>query len=396
MPGRGAEYCPEGEYFHGGHCCLFCPAGTFVAQHCSAPHTRGRCKPCTEGEDYTAHENGLEECLSCRQCKDDQITLRPCTLTSDTECQCKQGYFCPAEGCEICQRCSTMCPEGKEIVQNCNATVDLSCGSPDQGSSAPVYIFVIILVCVIVGLLFFVTKKLRREKAASTGKDAEKGLDLEDNTESLILPEAETLGNNTVSLEGENPGSPEGQVQTTVNLEVKNALEEEKVAMLPEQGTVLRGSWRHRMERCWKRVTKPPLPAKTGPNPAFHQNTLANGPRGQMPANHRVRDSQCQIKVKDLSQKELRESFETVINEVPPKKWKWLMRTHLQENVIIKIIHDFPNDREEQCYQMLLTWKNTLGEKQTIIKLLEELKSLDIRAYENVLNSLKSNNIIIC
>ncbi|NWW95499.1 TR10A factor, partial [Rhynochetos jubatus] len=83
------------------------PTGTYVAQHCTAPHQRGSCLPCTEGEGYTAHENGLEACLSCRQCKDDQITLRPCTLTHDTECQCKQGYCCPAEGCEICQRCST-------------------------------------------------------------------------------------------------------------------------------------------------------------------------------------------------------------------------------------------------------------------------------------------------
>ncbi|KFV43708.1 Tumor necrosis factor receptor superfamily member 10B, partial [Gavia stellata] len=80
--------------------------GTYVAQHCSAPHVRGRCVPCTEGEGYTAYENGLEGCLLCRQCKEDQITLRPCTLMHDTECQCKQGYFCPAEGCEICQRCS--------------------------------------------------------------------------------------------------------------------------------------------------------------------------------------------------------------------------------------------------------------------------------------------------
>ncbi|KFQ41998.1 Tumor necrosis factor receptor superfamily member 10C, partial [Nestor notabilis] len=80
--------------------------GTYVAQHCSTPHSRGVCVPCTEGVDYTAHENGLEECLSCRQCKDDQTILRPCTPTHDTECRCKQGYFCPAEGCEICHKCS--------------------------------------------------------------------------------------------------------------------------------------------------------------------------------------------------------------------------------------------------------------------------------------------------
>ncbi|KFP42221.1 Tumor necrosis factor receptor superfamily member 22, partial [Chlamydotis macqueenii] len=80
--------------------------GTFVAQHCTVPHLRGRCVPCIEGVTFAEHENGLEGCLLCRQCKEDQITLRPCTLTRDTECQCKQGYFCPPEGCEICQRCS--------------------------------------------------------------------------------------------------------------------------------------------------------------------------------------------------------------------------------------------------------------------------------------------------
>ena len=133
MPGSGAEVCGEGEYLHEDICCMLCPAGTYVAQHCRIPHSRGKCASCTEGRDYTAHANGLEECLLCRQCKDDQITLRTCTVTSDTECQCHQGYFCPAEGCEICQRCTETCPEGREIVQICNATMDLGCGLPDQG-----------------------------------------------------------------------------------------------------------------------------------------------------------------------------------------------------------------------------------------------------------------------
>lgn len=70
------------------------------------------------------------------------------------------------------------------------------------------------------------------------------------------------------------------------------------------------------------------------------------------------------------------------------------MRAHLQENDIVKIINDFPNDIEEQSYQMLLAWKNTLGEKQSIIKLLDELRYLDTKAYDNVLNTLKSNSII--
>ncbi|NXF99270.1 TR10A factor, partial [Sakesphorus luctuosus] len=78
--------------------------GTFAAQHCSTPHLRGKCSLCKEGESYTAYENGLDDCLPCRQCKDDQITVRPCTLTHNTECQCKQGYFCADASCEICQR----------------------------------------------------------------------------------------------------------------------------------------------------------------------------------------------------------------------------------------------------------------------------------------------------
>ncbi|NXS64057.1 TR10A factor, partial [Brachypteracias leptosomus] len=81
--------------------------GTYVAEHCSLPQQSGECVRCKEGETYTSHENGLEGCLPCRQCKDDQVTLTPCTLTHDVECQCKYGYFCPPEGCEMCQRCST-------------------------------------------------------------------------------------------------------------------------------------------------------------------------------------------------------------------------------------------------------------------------------------------------
>uniref|UniRef100_A0A8C3J1Y3 Tumor necrosis factor receptor superfamily member 6 n=1 Tax=Calidris pygmaea TaxID=425635 RepID=A0A8C3J1Y3_9CHAR len=363
MPGTGAQDCWEGEYLHEGHCCLFCPAGAYVAQHCSASHSRGKCVPCTEGESYTAHENGLEECLSCRQCKDDQITLRPCTLTHDTECQCKQGYFCPAEGCEICQRCSTMCPDGKEIVQNCNATMDLGCGSPDQ--------------------------------AASPDKDAEKGLESEGSTESLILPEVETPANNANNPEDENSGeSPEDQAQINLSLEVKNPSPEENSVALSERGTILPRVWKHRMERCWRRIAEFSLAAKTGENLACQQNALSNIPSDRIPANNMVRKRKYQIIVKDLSQKELRDSFLAFIKEVPPKKWKRLMRTHLPENDIVKIIYDFPNDIEEQSYQMLLTWKNSLGEKQAIIKLLDELRYLDNKAYDNIVNTLKSNNVI--
>ncbi|XP_053922964.1 tumor necrosis factor receptor superfamily member 10A isoform X2 [Cuculus canorus] len=325
MPTARAEGCRKGEYLHEGHCCLFCPAGTYVAQHCTAPHLRGRCVPCVEGESYTTHENGLEECLPCRQCKEDQITLRPCALTHDAECQCKQGYFCPAGSCEICQKCSTTCPEGKEIVQNCNATTDLECGLLNQGR-IDVWISVIVFVIGAL-LLLLVIRKLKNTKATSTdNKDAEK------------------------SLHG----------------------------ALSYMGT---GS------NAWKGV------GRVSPSLHYQQN-LGHFIRMPHLKYQEAQEPNCQIIVKDLSQKELRDCFWTFIKEVPQKKWKQLMRTHLQENDIVKITCDFPNDVEEQSYQMLLTWKNTLGEKQSTIKLLDELRRLDTKAYDNVLNALKSSNII--
>ncbi|XP_065538880.1 tumor necrosis factor receptor superfamily member 10B-like isoform X3 [Lathamus discolor] len=394
MPGaRGAEYCGDGEYLADDHCCVFCPAGTYVAQHCRAPHSRGICVPCTGGEGYTAHENGLEECLSCRQCKDDQTILRPCTPTHDTECRCKQGYFCPVEGCEICHKCSTMCPEAKKMVPTCNATTDLGCGLPDQGSTVHVWIPIVISLFALGLLLFCLHRQLKCNKAASPDKDAEKGLESEGSTESLILPEVEAPVNNTINPEDENSESPEGQVQTSVNLEVKNASPEENSIVLSERGTSLCGM-KCQVESCWRRIAESSLPAKTGQKPAFHQNAPSKGLRVSMPANRMIREPQCQIIVKDLSQKELSDSFLVFIKEVPQKKWKQFMRKHLEENCINRTVHNFPDDIEEQSYQMLLLWKNSLGEKQSIIKLLDELRQVDTRAYHNVLNTLKSKNII--
>ncbi|XP_023784803.1 tumor necrosis factor receptor superfamily member 26-like isoform X2 [Cyanistes caeruleus] len=132
MPGAQAN-CGETEYSHQGLCCVFCEAGTFVADHCNASHLRGKCDPCKEGKEFTPHANSLEECLPCRQCKEDQITLRSCTQTQNAECQCKQGYFCADEGCERCQRNSEMHPDGKEVVLNSTDATDPSL--PNQAAS---------------------------------------------------------------------------------------------------------------------------------------------------------------------------------------------------------------------------------------------------------------------
>lgn len=60
----------------------FLPTGTFVADHCSASHLKGKCDPCKEGKGFTAHANGLEGCLPCRQCREgtkpyETLTISP-------------------------------------------------------------------------------------------------------------------------------------------------------------------------------------------------------------------------------------------------------------------------------------------------------------------------------
>ncbi|XP_042740569.1 tumor necrosis factor receptor superfamily member 6-like [Lagopus leucura] len=393
MPGSGAEVCGEGEYLYEGICCMLCPAGTYVAEHCSTPRSKGICASCTEGRDYTAHANGLEECLLCRQCKDDQITSRTCTVTSDTECQCKQGYFCPAEGCEICQKCSRMCPEGKKIVQICNATMDLGCGLPDQGNKYLTWMTVIILVAVFsAGLLVFcVIRKCKSGKATFSDKE-ERGLAYEDNT---LLSEVKTTENNASHPDSENSGeNPEGQAYDSVNLEVNNTSPEENSAVSYERGTISQKNLWYQTQECWKRIKNWSSSTKNSCNPTFQPNAQCTVRGVKMPAYRMVRKQKCQIIVKDLTQKEQMDCFFAFINTVPVKKWRKLMRTHLEENVIDKIEYKWPNNTDEQSYQMLLTWKNMLGEKQTIIKLLDELRDIDARAYSKILHTLTSNNII--
>ncbi|XP_031469892.1 tumor necrosis factor receptor superfamily member 6-like isoform X2 [Phasianus colchicus] len=382
MPGSGAEVCGEGEYLFEGICCVLCPAGTYVAQHCSTPHSRGRCASCTEGRDYTAHANGLEECLLCRQCKDDQITSRTCTVTNDAECQCKQGYFCPAEGCEICQKCSQMCPEGEEIVQICNATMDRGCGLPNQGNKYFTWMAVIILVAVFpVGLLvFYAIRKCKSDKATLSDKE-ERDLASEDKT---LLSEVKILENNASHPDSENSGeNPEGQAYDSVNLEMKNTSPEENSAVSSKRGTIPQKNLWHQTQECWKRIKNCSSSTKNSCNSTFQ-------PKAQC----KVQKQKCKIIVKDLTQKEQMDCFSAFINTVPVEKWKKLMRTHLDENVIVKIEYEWPKNIYEQSYQMLLTWKNTLGEKQAIIKLLDELWDIDTKAYGKIVHALTSNNII--
>ncbi|XP_036151773.1 tumor necrosis factor receptor superfamily member 22-like isoform X2 [Myotis myotis] len=125
--------CGPDEYWSGRRCCQRCPAGHYVHKPCSSPHTQSECEACDTGT-YTGHANGLQSCLLCTICREDQEMVSDCTPKQDRRCQCKTGeFYCDSEPCpESCYRC-TRCPEGKVVLQTCNATADTLCGWPGPG-----------------------------------------------------------------------------------------------------------------------------------------------------------------------------------------------------------------------------------------------------------------------
>ncbi|XP_059566770.1 tumor necrosis factor receptor superfamily member 23-like isoform X2 [Myotis daubentonii] len=127
--------CGPGEYWSGRRCCQRCPAGQYVEEPCSSPHTRSKCEACDTGT-YTGHANGLPSCLPCTTCRKDQEMVSDCTPTQDRQCQCKTGeYYCDSEHClEGCNPC-TSCPGA--TLQTCTPTRDTVCApaaQPEPGS----------------------------------------------------------------------------------------------------------------------------------------------------------------------------------------------------------------------------------------------------------------------
>ncbi|XP_054612944.1 tumor necrosis factor receptor superfamily, member a isoform X2 [Dunckerocampus dactyliophorus] len=160
---RRHRTCVENEqYHHQGLCCLNCQAGTFVLRACERDHHQGACSPCEHGHTYTEHSNGMNRCLPCTHCRQDEMETASCTTTSDTRCQCKPGTFCvPDQACEVCKRCAK-CKSGEEEVEKCTYFSNTVCRkrhpSPTQTPSpqtpptpaSPAEIAVPILCCLLV------------------------------------------------------------------------------------------------------------------------------------------------------------------------------------------------------------------------------------------------------
>ncbi|XP_048379169.2 uncharacterized protein LOC125448146 isoform X2 [Stegostoma tigrinum] len=149
-------HCPKENYYpvSANLCCLKCPAGAYVAENCNTPYTRGKCQPCTDGEDYTEWPNGLDSCLACHSCREDQEVVSHCTAQNNTVCQCKAGRFCsPEQSCEICRKCKASCPEDQTVKAECTPTSDTVCEAK-QSSAGTLSRRTIALIVIVLVLIF--------------------------------------------------------------------------------------------------------------------------------------------------------------------------------------------------------------------------------------------------
>ncbi|XP_057578118.1 tumor necrosis factor receptor superfamily member 10B-like [Hippopotamus amphibius kiboko] len=107
-----------------------CPPGYHVSEG-------GKdCISCANGVDFTNHWNMLPSCLPCTICKSGEEERTPCTVTKDTQCQCKPGTFHEGDSPEFCQKCSSGCPDGMVMAKPCSPFSDLKCVDQKSGTQA--------------------------------------------------------------------------------------------------------------------------------------------------------------------------------------------------------------------------------------------------------------------
>ncbi|XP_077418460.1 tumor necrosis factor receptor superfamily member 10A-like [Vanacampus margaritifer] len=165
---RREAICGDEEYRNGNICCLKCPAGTHLKSACTTSGQKGQCEECAS-ETYTDHANHFNHCFACTTCRADQEIIRPCNITQNGECRCKEGRFCaPEQACEMCKKCSR-CEKNEKVVRNCTATSNTECKKipmqSDSGSANTAFIVAAVLIALglMIGLICWCKTKVTTE-----------------------------------------------------------------------------------------------------------------------------------------------------------------------------------------------------------------------------------------
>ncbi|XP_055981161.1 tumor necrosis factor receptor superfamily member 9 [Sorex fumeus] len=87
--------------------CSACAAGTFCGK--AANQTCFLCPP-----NSFSSKSGQKACDICRKCEGVFRTKKPCSKTSNTECECVPGFSCVDAGCTQCKQ---DCEEGQQLTQ---------------------------------------------------------------------------------------------------------------------------------------------------------------------------------------------------------------------------------------------------------------------------------------
>ncbi|XP_063752517.1 hematopoietic death receptor isoform X2 [Eleginops maclovinus] len=225
FPQSGLSSCRDDEYPHGNICCKNCPAGKRVAAHCSTAGGVGQCEECDDGT-FTEHDNGLQQCFKCPQCRSDQEAVQPCTHTQETECQCRAGRFCaPDQPCEVCKKCSS-CAQDEETVRNCTSTTNTECkknppkSDSDSEKASLVLPLLLLAFLITAGAIFAVWRHRRAKESQGHTPDGLKAGQL----------------NSASPSEGHSNGEPRRQ-SCSILLHPPSLLEEQPFPKLvPEHG----------------------------------------------------------------------------------------------------------------------------------------------------------------
>lgn len=112
--------CAENEYYNLGFCCDRCHPGYKLKDKCLGQGQRSVCEKCGNGT-YSDKSNFYDKCFSCKKCdKDNMVTMSNCTITKNSECKCKDGYYMKMldDTTQECKKCKT-CGDGQLTAGNC-------------------------------------------------------------------------------------------------------------------------------------------------------------------------------------------------------------------------------------------------------------------------------------